>query len=337
MRRRELIASLLLVVAPERLQAQQTSRVYRLALLEPRPIAEMTEGAETVSSYRALFGELRRLGYTEGVNLLVDRFSTGGHDNKELAEVVRDVIRRNPDLIVSTSTPAALALQKETRTIPIVFLTITDPVGSGLVSNLTQPGGNITGFTDYENSLGGKWLELLTEISPATTRVATPFNEATAPWAKKFIQSAEAAASRLSVSLSANDIRDLTQFKRAIAAFAAEPNGGLVVIPDAFLGINYELVIELAHEHHLPAIYPWAICPRRGGLASYNFNDVQLFRAGAGYIDRIFRGRRPSELPVEAPSKFDLVINLKTAKQLGLTISPSLLARADDDRPPHLN
>jgi putative ABC transport system substrate-binding protein len=224
----------------------------------------------------------------------------------------------------------SLALRKETRTIPIVFLTITDPVGSGLVSSIAKPGGNLTGFTDCESSLGGKWVELLKEISPATTRMAMYFNEATAPFARKFIVSAEAAAARLSVPLTADNLRDLLELEQAVAAFAAEPNGGLVVMNDTFSAVNYEAIIRLAHQHHLPAIYPWPFCPMHGGLVSYNFDLVALFRAGAGYIDRILRGAKPSDLPVQSPRQFDLIINLKTVRTLGLTIPASLLARADE-------
>jgi putative tryptophan/tyrosine transport system substrate-binding protein len=331
MRRRELVTGLLLAAAPGWLQAQQTAKVYRIAVVDPgRPIIEMSGGAQGWPEYRAFFDELRRLGYIENQNLLVDRFGAEQHANKNFAEVAREIVRRVPDLIVPLTTPLSLALQKETQTIPIVFLMPTDPVSTGLVSSVTKPGGNLTGFTDYEYSFGGKWVELLKEISPPITRIAIPYNGVTAPFAKKFIQSAEAAATHLSVSLSANDIRDLPELERAIGAIAIEPNGGLVVIPDSFLAINYERFIQLAHQYHLPAIYPYPWCPRAGGLASYNFDHAALFRAGAGYIDRILRGAKPSDLPVQSPRKFDLIINLKTARTLGLTISPSLLARAEE-------
>jgi putative ABC transport system substrate-binding protein len=331
MRRREFIAGLSLAAAPEWLQAQPAAKVYRIAVVDPgRLIAEMSEGAQGWPEYRAFFEELRRLGYIENLNLLVDRYGAEQHANKNFAELAREMVRRVPDLIVTITTPSTLALQKETQTIPIVFLTLTDPVSTGLVSNVTKPGGNLTGFTDYEYSFGGKWVELLKEIAPATTRMTAPYNGATAPFAKKFIQSVETAASHLSVSLSASDIRDLSELEHTIGAFAVEPNGGLVVIPDSFLGINYERVVRLAYQHRLPAIYPYPFATRAGGLASYNFDHAALFRAGAGYIDRIFRGSKPSDLPVQSPRKFDLIINLKTARTLGLTISPSLLARADE-------
>ena len=195
MRRREFITGILLAAVPERLQAQT---VYHLALVEASPSVEVSEG---FSWSRALVEELRRLGYVEGRTLRIDQVYAGGHGNKQIDEMARDVVRLNPDLIVTMATPSTLAFQKQTTTIPIVCLTLTDPVSTGLVSSETKPGGNITGFTDYEYSIGGKWVELLKEISPATTRLALPFNEATAPYAKKFIRPAEAAARRLSVSL----------------------------------------------------------------------------------------------------------------------------------------
>jgi putative ABC transport system substrate-binding protein len=176
MRRRELVTVLLLAAAPGWLQAQQTAKVYRIALVDPgRLVAEMSEGAQEWPEYRAFFEEFQRLGYIENLNLLVDRFGAEQHANRNFAELAREVVRRVPDLIVTIITPSSLALQRETRTIPIVFLTITDPVSSGLVSSVGKPGGNITGFTDYEYSFGGKWVELLKEISPATTRMAIPY------------------------------------------------------------------------------------------------------------------------------------------------------------------
>jgi len=331
MRRRELIAGLLFAASPRWVQAQQTATVYRIAVVDPgRPTAEMSGGEQGWPEYRAFFEELRRLGYSEGQNVLVDRFGAEQHANKDFAELAREVVGSNPDLIVSITTPSSLSLQKETKTTPIVFIGLSDPVGSGLVSSVTKPGGNLTGSTDYEPSLGGKWVELLKEISPATTRMVVPFNGTTAPFARKFILSAEAAGVHLSVSLSVNDIRNIPELDRAIGAFAGSPNGGLVVIPDAFLGINYERTIQLARQHHLPAIYPYPFCPRAGGLASYNYDAIDLYRGGAGYIDRILRGAKPSDLPLQSPRKFDLIINLKTARTLGLAISPSLLARADE-------
>src|SRR5215471_10595083 len=275
MRRRDFVAGLVLATAPGRLRAQQAAKVYRIAYVDPSsPIALISGDWPT---YRAFIDELRRLGYVEKRNLLVDKFSAERHANTDYDEVAREVVRRSPDLIVTITTPSSLALRKETRTIPIVFLTITDPVDSGLVSSMAKPGGNLTGFTDYEPSLGGKWVELLKEISPATTRMAMYFHEATAPFARKFIVSAEAAAARLSVPLTANNVPDLPELEQAVAAFAAEPNGGLVVVNDTFSAANYEGIIRLAYRHHLPAIYPWHFCPRHGGLISYNFDSLVLF------------------------------------------------------------
>jgi putative tryptophan/tyrosine transport system substrate-binding protein len=188
-----------------------------------------------------------------------------------------------------------------------VFLSVTDPVGSGLVSSLAKPWSNFTGFTDYEDSLGGKWVELLKEISPATARMAM-HSSLNYPFVKQFIQSAEAAAARLSVSLTVRNVLDLPELERDIAAFGVEPNGGLVVMADTLAVVNYQRIIQLAHQHHLPAIYPWPFCPRHGGLSSYSYDMISMARAGAGYIDRILRGAKPSELPVQQPTKFNFML-----------------------------
>jgi putative ABC transport system substrate-binding protein len=234
------------------------------------------------------------------------------------------------DLILSHNTPTTAALLQQTRTIPVVFAVVSDPVGSGFVASFPRPGGNVTGFTNIEPTAIGKWLELLKEVAPRVARVALLFNPATAPFAEYYLSPFKAAAASLALDAIAARVRDTSELKSAIAVQARAPNGGLVVMTDSFVVAHRAEIISLAARYRLPAVYPFRFFAEHGGLLSYGNDLVDSFRRAAIYADRILKGAKPSELPVQAPVKFELVINLKTAKALGLDIPPTLLARADE-------
>jgi ABC-type uncharacterized transport system substrate-binding protein len=235
-----------------------------------------------------------------------------------------------PDVLVTSSTPAVKALRQKTGTAtPIVFAIVTDPVSSGLVTSLASPGGNTTGFTNFEFNMGGKWLEVLKTAAPAITKVALIYNPKTTPYAG-YLRSIEMSAPSLGVELIARGVADVAGIAPVIAMAGAATNGGLIVFPDFFTSANNELIIAAAAQNRVPAIYPYRYFAANGGLMSYGVNTAEEFRRAAGYVNRILRGAKPSDLPVQAPNKFELVINLKTAKALGLTIPQTLLATADE-------
>jgi putative ABC transport system substrate-binding protein len=234
-----------------------------------------------------------------------------------------------PDLILANNTPTTAAMLQQTRTIPIIFVVATDPVGSGLVASLARPGGNVTGFINMDGSMAGKWLELLKEIVPRVTTVAMLFNPTTAVYAEYFLDPFKVAARSLAVEAIVAPVHDTSQLKSVIAVLARKPNGGLIVMPDGFTTGHGAEIVSLATRHHLPAIYPFRFFAELGGLLSYGNDRLDQYQRAGSYADRILRGEKPSELPVQAPVKFEFVINLKTAKAFGVTIPPPLLARAD--------
>ena len=234
-----------------------------------------------------------------------------------------------PDAILAQTTPVATALARETRAIPIVFVTVSDPLGSGLASGLAHPGGNITGFTFVESSMGSKWVELLKEIAPRIERLVLLFNPATAPPLKFYLPSIEAAASSFSIKTSTAPVHASGEIEGAIAALARTPGGGLIVMPDAFTAANRDMIIALAARYSMPALYGNNFA-KSGGLIAYGPDFAETFRQGAGYVDRILKGANPAESPIQLPTKFELAINLKTAAALGLTIPPNVLALADE-------
>jgi putative ABC transport system substrate-binding protein len=234
-----------------------------------------------------------------------------------------------PDLMVSNTNLVTTIVQAEVRTIPIVFISVGDPVGSGFVSNEARPNGNLTGFANWESSISGKWLELLKEIAPDVERVGFMMEPQT-PILVRFFKSAETVAPSLKVKLAPLNVRDADEIERSLAAFAAEGNGGLIISPSAVTFSNRDLIIVLAARLRLPAVYAFAFYPKSGGLISYGFDPVSHFQQGAGYADRILRGAKPADLPVQYPTKFQLVVNLKTAKSIGLAIPESFLLRADE-------
>jgi putative ABC transport system substrate-binding protein len=247
-----------------------------------------------------------------------------------MQRLAKEIVALQPDVILSHITPTTAALLQQTRTMPIVFAAVSDPVGSGFVASFSRPGGNVTGFTSIEPTMAGKWLELLKEIAPRVARVAFLFNPVTAPYAKYFLNPLKVAAPSLGVQAIAAPVRDTSELESVVAAQAREPNSGLIVTPDSFMDVHRAEVTSLAARFHLPAVYPFRQFSEVGGLLSYGNDQADNFRRAAVYVDRILTGAKPSELPVQAPVKFELVVNLKTAKALGLDVPPLLQQRADE-------
>jgi putative ABC transport system substrate-binding protein len=241
-----------------------------------------------------------------------------------------ELVALQPDLILSNNTPTTAALLQQTRAIPIVFATVSDPVGSGFVTSLARPGGNVTGFQTAVGSLAGKWLELLKEIAPSVSRVAFLFSRATASYAEAYLNPFKAAAASLAVEAIAAPVRDISELESVVAAQARAPSGGLIVMPDSFTDVHRAEITSLAARYSLPAVYPRRIFAELGGLLSYGVDQFDNYRRAASYVDRILKGGKPSELPVQAPVKFELVLNLKAAKALGLDVPVHLQQRADE-------
>ena len=270
---------------------------------------------------------LEKLGWAEGSNLRIDyRFAPAGAQARLLA---RELIALQPDVILTQSTPATAAMQQETRTIPIVFAGVADPFGSGFAASLSRPGGNLTGLLQYEEGITGKWLAMLKEIAPNLTRAALVANPRTSAF-DYFLQSAKAVAPSLAIDLVPTPVDNAADIERAIKAFAREPNGGMVLPADTSTVVHRNLIISLAARHRLPAVYALRVLVAAGGLMSYGPDFVDLYRQSASYVDRILRGTKPADLPVQTPTKFETVVNRKTAKALGLTVPPGLLIAADE-------
>jgi putative tryptophan/tyrosine transport system substrate-binding protein len=325
MRRREFIAGLGSAVAwPLTARAQQGDRVRRIGVLLPfdenDPFAKLQLSTLTQA--------LADLGWTDGRNVRMD-FRWAGGDINRIRAFAQELIGLQPNMIVASSTPVAVALQRETRTIPILFVNVSDPVVSGIVAALNESGGNITGFALYETPLAGKWLELLLEMAPGLRRAAIMFNPDTAP-VSVFMASFETAARSLKVVPIAAPVHDDVEIETAIIGVGHEPLGGLVVMPDTFTVVHRVPIISAAARNNVPTVYPRSDYARDGGLLSYGVDQVDPWRRAAPYVDRILRGAKPSELPVQFSTKFELVINLKTAKALGLIIPQNLLAVADE-------
>ena len=314
-------------VWPLAARAQQPDRVRRIGVL--MGVAENDPARQSFVS--AFTQALRDLGWRDGGNIRID-YRWGGGDSDRIQSFARELVELQPDLIVGQTTPVVAALKRETRTIPIVFTQVSDPVGSGFISSLAEPGGNITGFTNLESSMGSKLMELLKEIAPNTSRMALLFNPETAPaGGSYFLRPVEAAAPALKLTIIPAPVHNATEIDTAITTLAQGPGaGGLIVMPDVFLLAHREQILALAGQHHLPAAYAYRFFAANGGLMSYGTDLADLFRCAAPYVDRILKGAKPGELPVQQPTKFELVINLKTAKALGLNIPDKLLALADE-------
>jgi ABC-type uncharacterized transport system substrate-binding protein len=326
MRRREFIWLLGGAAAawPLPLCAQQPRRVRRIGLL----INLAADDPESQARRAAFQQELQHLGWTDGVNMrIIARWGAGDADR--IRESAAQLVAFAPDVILATSSPALAALQQVTRTVPIVFASVVDPVGGGFVANLARPGGNITGFTLFEYGLSGKWPELLKQIAPGVTRAAV-LRDATLKTAVGQFAAIEAVAPSLGLELSPFAVRDAGEIERAVTAFARGSNGGLIVTGSPLTAVQRDLIVTLAARYHLPAVYPFRYFASRGGLISYGPDSIAPYRRAASYVDRILKGEKPGELPVKAPSKYELVINLQPATALNLEVPPTLLARADE-------
>jgi putative tryptophan/tyrosine transport system substrate-binding protein len=304
--------------------AQQPARMRRIGVL----MNLTADDPESPARLAAFAQGLADLGWTIGRNLRIDyRWAAG--DPERIRRDADELVALAPDLILSSGTPTVAALQKATRSVPIVFAQVVDPVGNGFVETLARPGGNITGFSVFEYGISGKWLELLKEIAPSVTRAAILRDLALASGSGQF-GALQSVAPSLGVELSPVGVGDAGAMERAVVAFARSPNGGLIVTASTLAVIHRELITRLAAEHRLPAVYHSSYYITSGGLISYGPNSIDPFRRAASYVDRILKGEKPGNLPVQAPTKYELVINLKTARALGLDVPPTLLARADE-------
>jgi putative ABC transport system substrate-binding protein len=306
-------------------RAQQPERMRRIGVL--MAFAESDREGQTFVA--ALREGLQKSGWTEDRNIRIDtRWAAG--DTEAMQRLAKELVALQPDLILSANTPTTAALLQQTRTIPIIFVNVADPIGSGFVPSLSRPGGNITGFITMEPTMAGKWLELLKEIAQRVARVALLFNPATATYFDIYLKPFKAAALSFGVEGIAAPVHDSSNIESVLAAQGREPNGGLIVVPDAFLNAHREAITSLAARYRLPAVYPHRIFTDAGGLLSYGNALIDNYRRTASYVDRILKGEKPGELPVQIPVKFELVINLKTAKALGLEVPLFLQQRADE-------
>jgi putative ABC transport system substrate-binding protein len=310
---------------PLGVRAQQADRVRRIGVLMAH--------AESDPQYQAnvaLFRDgLQTLGWVDGQNIQIE-VRWAGFDEEAMRRYAKELIALQPDLILSNDTPTTATLLQQTRTIPIVFATVSDPVGSGFVASFARPGGNATGFSTIEGSLGGKWVELLKETVPRISRVALLFNPATAPYVEYFLKPLNDAAMHVGMEVRTAHVRDASELESIVAAQAREPNAGLIVLNEDFTIAHRVEIVSLAARYRLPAVYPFRFFAELGGLISYGIDLNDNFRRAVAYADRILKGAKPSELPVQAPVKFELVINLKTAKALGIDVPVQLKERADD-------
>jgi putative tryptophan/tyrosine transport system substrate-binding protein len=327
MRRRDFVALLGGAAAslPLAARAQQGEGMRRIGVL----MASAADDSENQARMAAFLQGLAQLGWTDGRNVRIDiRWATTNAD--DLRRHAAELAALAPDVLVAASGTATVApLLQATRTVPIVFVVVIDPVGAGFVASLARPGGNATGFTMFEYGLSGKWLELLKQIAPSTTRAAVLRDPAVASGIGQFA-AVQAVAPSLGVELSPVDARDAPEIERAVTAFARSGNAGLIVTPSPVANRHRDLIVTLAAQHRLPAVYAWRYYVTAGGLISYGPDSIDQYRRAAGYVDRILKGEKPADLPVQAPTKYELVINLKTAKALDLAVPSALLARADE-------
>jgi ABC-type uncharacterized transport system substrate-binding protein len=325
MRRRDFLHALTgaTVAWPLAAHAQQSGQVRRVGVL-----MNLSEDDSAGQRFVAAFRQtLKELGWLDGRNVGIDvRWGAGNRDRYR--QLAAELVSSAPEVIVAATTDPVVSVQGASTAVPIVFVVVVDPVGSGLVRSMARPGGNATGFTVFEYAIGAKWLELLKEIAPRVTRAAVLRDPAIAAGIGQF--AAIQAVAPVGLELSAIGLRDAYEVEQAIAAFARDPNGGLVVTASAFGSNHPQSIVTLASRHKLPAVYPFRYFVDAGGLICYGPDFLDQYRRAAGYVDRILKGEKPADLPVQAPTKYELAINLKTAKALGLTVPPALLARADE-------
>jgi putative ABC transport system substrate-binding protein len=327
-RRREFITLLGSAASawPRAARAQQDGRMRRVGVFMNLGKGDV-EGERSVAALRQ---GLEQLGWLEGRNIVVDYRWSPGADSRGILDAAAEIVASKPDVILASATDGLVAFREKTRTIPIVFVSVSDPVGQGFVAGLARPGGNITGFTAFEFSMGGKWIQTLREVAPSTARFAVIFNPKTAPYFALFMKSIEDAAAAFGVRAVAAPVDDIAQVENIIASFSREPSGGLIFPSDSFSSVHRKVIIPLAERYRMPAIYAWREFAPDGGLVTYGIDRIDLYRRAAPYIDRILRGANPAELPVQQPTKFELVVNLKTAKALDLTVPESFLVFADE-------
>jgi ABC-type uncharacterized transport system substrate-binding protein len=306
--------------------AQQAGRMRRIGVL----MGAAENDQQTGPFLQAFKRALQEHGWIEGRNILVD-YRFGASDIERIQRLVKELVNSQPDLIVSHATPGTAALARETRTIPIIFVVVSDPVGSGFVTSLSRPGGNMTGFVNIEASMGGKWVEFLKEVSPALARAAFIYNPETAPHSY-YLGPFEAAAQSLGVQPMPSPVHTADDIEALIKGLGERPDSGLAVMPDTFTSTLrvYNLIVSLAARHRIPVIYPYRYMAASGGLLSYGTDNSDLFRRTPAYVDRILKGAKPAELPVQLPTKFEFVINLKTAQALGIDVPLKLRAFADE-------
>jgi putative tryptophan/tyrosine transport system substrate-binding protein len=327
MHRRDFVTLLGGAVAawPLAARAQQAERLRRVGVLSNFPETDPQSARRAMAFQQGL----AKLGWMIARNLQID-YRWGAFDDDRARVAAAELLRLVPDVILCSATSPAAALQRATRTTPIVFIGVSEPVEQGYVSSLAHPGGNMTGFTNFEPSIAAKWVELLKQIAPQVTRCAVVFNPASTPIASKFVASIEMAASKLGVDSTVIHVHEPAEIEAGIEKVARDPDGCLIFLPDTFIAANRQLIVGLVARNKLPSIYPFGYFAAGGGLISYGPDLVDQFRRAASYVDRILRGEKPGDLPVQQPTKFELVINLKTAKSLGLIVPQTLLVAADE-------
>jgi putative ABC transport system substrate-binding protein len=324
MRRRQFLALLSGVAVAHSHATRAQPSFRRLGVLMG---TEPTD-AEGQARLVALRKALGLLGWKEGSDL--ETLVWWSTEDTHIEMFARQIVQLKPDVILSNGTPATISFQHQTKDIPVVFTMVTDPVGQGLVKSLAQPGANLTGFTNFEFSMGGKWLGLLKEVSPKVAHVAVLYHPPTAPYAASFLKPLQAGAAASSVQVQLAEIQDATDVERAIATLPTNSSCGLVIIPSVFMSGHRDLIVTAAARHAVPAIYPFRFFATAGGLIAYGADGLDLHSRAASYVDRILKGAKPAELPVQQPTKYELVINLRTAKALGLDVPPTLIAGADE-------
>jgi putative ABC transport system substrate-binding protein len=306
-------------------RAQQAEHVRRIGVLQ----ANIEGNPQALAGLAAFTKALAELGWTDGRNIRID-MRWGAADVGRIQALAKELVSLQPDLIIAVATTAAAALQRETKTIPIVFIAVSDPIGSGFVASLPRPGGNITGFINIEGSVGGKWIEILKDIVPGVRSAALLFNPDTAPYFDYYLQSFETAARSSAIEPVMAAARTADDIERVIMSLGNQARTGLVVMPDTSMQRNRDLIVSLAARYRVPTIYSSGYYVTAGGLISYGIDQTDLYRRAATYVDRILKGAKPSDLPVQLPTKFELFVNIKTAKALGLSVPQSLLVAADE-------
>jgi putative ABC transport system substrate-binding protein len=327
-RRRDFVKTIVVlsVAQAATVRAQPIEKTRRIGVL----MAHREDDPEFQEYLSAFRQGLKQFGWIEGQNYRMETRWGALDDAQVRQRSAKELLAANPDIILTQNTPPTASMLQETRTVPVVFVIVTDPVGSGFVKSLSRPGGNATGFTIMEPTTSGKWLELLKDAAPQTRRALFLFNPRTAPFANYYLGLFKAAAVLLKVEPIAATVESMSDLESVFAAQAKIPDTGLIAMPDGFLNVHRTEVVSLAARYRLPAVYPWRFFTELGGLMSYGFEQREFFASAATYIDRILKGEKPADLPVQAPTKYELVINTKAAEALGLTLSTSLLGRADE-------